>query len=618
MSRLFLVLGLAALLPVVGARLLFLVPWRAGWVTYLCCVAGEAIEKRARLSRASLELAQVATGLFLLSLGAVGLAWVAFAAAVLAFIEVAVRAADGRILRAVYARPVRASARIRRLEDTFRCISPSVDPDLTVTVAGPFLERTPRLQLGHLWLGRHVDLTLLVANHTRLSTQTPISLRIENDGGLSIESDREALLPRLRSGEFREWRLRARVTAPVGSGSLRLWLHWGDRHQEVEVRHLGAGERPVGGLRGAGISRYAGGCRSAFAWRGDMDLYDEVTLQSIEGLEETLSLAARYRMPQTLYLSTRLSLDFAEARAYAQQFGIDRGAERIPDFVRWVAQNVELRHAATYPFESEKRFLVEMGNHGHLHFGTDAAAALENGWRLRTKLGGGRYPWLGKEMGSFAEQRDNALEAARRCREAFGFVPRSWAMPDRTRDAETPRAMEAAGCEVLSDSDVRAMENVLLQPPPHHPAGTRAVELTKRYPGDPLNIFHAVMNVFWFHRAHRLGIPVVFMCHQHMRAYENRSCALYTEYLLRYALERFNGDLHVNTVFGIGKYWREVLSPVTRTVTVHVDGDEVLISNGSDQAFEDLPVDIVTADGRRFTLLVSVAAGAEARMNALA
>lgn len=189
-------------------------------------------------------------------------------------------------------------------------------------------------------------------------------------------------------------------------------------------------------------------------------------------------------------------------------------------------------------------------------------------------------------------------------------------MPDRTRDAETPRAMEAAGCDVLSDSDVRAIENVLLQPPPHHPPGTRAVELTKRYPGDPLNVYHVAMNVFWFHRAHRLGIPVVFMCHQHLRAYESRSCAVYTEYLLRYVLERFNGDLHVNTVYGIGKYWREVLSPETRTVTVRVDGDEVIVTNGSDQDFDAVPVDLVAGDGRRFTRLVSLAAGSEVRLNA--
>jgi len=347
-----------------------------------------------------------------------------------------------------------------------------------------------------------------------------------------------------------------------------------------------------------------------------MDLYDEVTRQSIEGLEQTLSLATRYRMPQTMYLSTRLSLDQSAADEYARHYGVDRGADRIPAFVDWLKADVELRHSAAYPFESSKVHLIELGNHGHLHYGTDAAAAAENGWNLRARMGAGRYPWLGADEGSLAEQRDNALETARWCERLLGFRPRSWAMPDRTRDEHTPAAMEAAGCEVLSDSDIRTMDNVLFQPPPHHPPGTRAVELTKRYPGDPLDVFHVAMNVFWFHRAHRLGIRVVFMCHQHLRAYESRSCAVYTEYLLRYVLESFNGDLHVNTVYGIGKYWREVLSPVTRSVTVRIEGSEIVVTNRSDESFRHIPVDLSTADGHRWTRLVTVAAGAEEMFDA--
>ncbi len=41
--------------------------------------------------------------------------------------------------------------------------------------------------------------------------------------------------------------------------------------------------------------------RSAFCWRGDMDLYDTLTFQSIEGLEGALKLAARYAFPQTMF-----------------------------------------------------------------------------------------------------------------------------------------------------------------------------------------------------------------------------------------------------------------------------------------------------------------------------
>jgi hypothetical protein len=183
-------------------------------------------------------------------------------------------------------------------------------------------------------------------------------------------------------------------------------------------------------------------------------------------------------------------------------------------------------------------------------------------------------------------------------------------MPDRTNDRFTAAAMEAAGCEVLSDSDARPRHNVLLQPPPHHPPGTEAVELTKRYPGDPQHIHHVAMNLFWIHRAHRRRIPVVFMCHQHLRQFDGYGCARFTEHILRRVLHDFNGDLHVNTVYGIGKHWREVLSPETRRVTVTVEeGRRVRVHNGSDVDLTDVPLEIELAGGRRFTVLVNVGSG---------
>src|SRR5512133_2759467 len=103
-------------------------------------------------------------------------------------------------------------------------------------------------------------------------------------------------------------------------------------------------------------------------------------------------------------------------------------------------------------------------------------------------MGAGNYPWIKDGADSFEEQRDNAIECRRQFEQHFGFTTKSWAMPDSTSDEHTPRAMEAAGCEVLSDSDISHKDNVLFQPPPHHPKGTEVVELTKRYPGDPVSI----------------------------------------------------------------------------------------------------------------------------------
>jgi hypothetical protein len=177
--------------------------------------------------------------------------------------------------------------------------------------------------------------------------------------------------------------------------------------------------------------------------------------------------------------------------------------------------------------------------------------------------------------------------------------------------------MEAAGCEVLSDSNVRARHNVLLQPPPHHPNGTSSVELTKRYPGDPQHVYHVAMILFWIHRAHRKGIPVVFMCHQHLRQFDGYACARFTEYILRYALSEFNGDLYVNTVYGIGKYWREVLSPKTKRLEIVAKGDSIHVRNNSDFDLVDLPLDVTSTEGHTFTLLINVTAQSEICLTSL-
>ncbi len=466
--------------------------------------------------------------------------------------------------------------------------------------------------MGALIVGRRFELRLIIGNHTIVPTQTSIRVRIQAPASLKHDQDFGELSGRLRPGETHVLTQNWTVLAKAAQGVIRLVVEWGHFQRELEILFQAVGNATDARITEAVVTRYPGACQSAFAWRGDMDLYDESTLQSIEGLEATLGLAARYRMPQTMYLSTRLSLDKAAATQWGEHYGADRGARRIPEFIEWMRSNVDLRHDCTYPFVSSKRFLLELGNHGHLHFGTDTASAAENGWKTKARMGAGFYPWLGEDCSSFGEQRDNAMETRRLCEEFFGYKPKSWAMPDRTNDRFTAAAMEAAGCEVLSDSDVRTRHNVLLQPPPHHPRGSQAAELTKRYPGDPQHIYHVAMNLFWIHRAHRKRIPVIFMCHQHLRQFDGYGCMRFTEYTLRCVLHQFNGDLHLNTVYGIGKYWREVLSRQTRRVSVTVEsGRQARVRNGSDFDLREMPLDMELSDGSRFTVLVTVGAGQE-------
>ena len=618
MNTLFYIPAALLLIPVIAVRLIFLIPGRLGWINYLANVFSEFFVKKIRWSRTAVEIVMALLGLGLLFFAGSGWLSVGLALACLLSLELYVSKVE-RWLLATSFTPIDSIGLRRATQETTRGLAngyptPSTHPELMINLAGPFIARMPHYELGTLMVGRRFELRLVIGNHTIVPTQTGIRVRVAAPAALRCEQNIGELLPRLASGEVHELNQTWNVQSAAGAGEIRFIIEWGHFRQELGIHFDGCRLIANATIASAGITRYPGGCRSAFAWRGDMDLYDESTLQSIEGLEVTLSLAARYRLPQTMYLSSRLSLDEASARQWGEHYGADRGAARIPEFIRWMQANVELRHDCTYPFAAKKRFLLELGNHGHLHFGTDTAGAVENGWKPKARMGAGVYPWLGSDRSSFGEQRDNALETRRLFEKHFNYSPKSWAMPNRTNDRFTAAAMAAAGCEVLSDSNVRTQHNVLLQPPPHHPHDTTAVELTKRYPGDPQHIYHVAMNLFWIHRAQRKGIPVVFMCHQHMRQFDGYACTRFTEYTLRYALEKFHGDLHINTVFGIGKYWREVLSPKTHRVRVAVENNSVCIFNESDFNLVEAPLDVELSDGRRFTVLVTVPVGGEIRV----
>ncbi len=592
MNVVFLLAGGGVLAGVGAARLFFLAPFRAGWAMYLANVAWEVFPKKAGMGRFPLEAVAAGMGLALLRAGR--MPWdviVAIGVALLA-VEVVNRRWERKLLKGADSAGV------------------------ILTVEAPFIERLPSYRLGVLWVGNPFDVELVVANPSSAPTSAPMKIRLEAPASWQGGGSAERMLEAIPSGGVGRVKWTLRPDARAAEGVLEIIAEVDGIRCRVRIGHDGCRAAADGEIERAAISRYPGGRRSAFAWRGDMDLYDTLTKQSIEGLEVTLGLAARHAFPQTMCLSTRLSFDEAAAREWALHEGRDHGAAEIPRFIHWLLEKVDLRHACAYPAQGAgKPYVMELGNHGHLHYDTAASAAPENGWKSNARMGAGHYPWMGGDASSFGEQRDNILEARRWCERLLGFVPRSWAKPGRCNDAATARAAEMAGCEVLSGSDIRARDNVLFQPPPHHPGGTDAAELTTRYPPDPRHIHHFAMLMFWLHRSRRLGRPMVYMCHQHMRQWEGTACARFTEHLIRSVLADFHGEFYIDTLFGVGKYWRESLSPKTRRVAVSLEGTRIVVENRSDVDFERLPVDLELADGGRSTVLVSVRSGARASID---
>jgi hypothetical protein len=608
-------LALCACLPAILSRLLRLAPTRLGFLVYFSNVVNELTVKRLHLHRSALEIALLAVGATALAVTE-PLAWVGGAGvvAIVFVLQMLVVAEERLLLTTNYAWPDRRAMKHRGAGGPVGSVpEPSRHPKLVINLRGPFARRRPGYDLGDLVVGRTCRLTVLIGNHSTVPCQVPCAVSVVGSRAVRAALAGDGQVGPLVPGDVAEVPIECSAVEVGRGGRIGIAVSMAGRKQLIPVRFRSV--RATAGVESATITRYPGACRAAFAWRGDMDHYDTVSFQSIQGLEVALGLAARYRMPQTMFLSTRLTLDPVATSEYYEHFGVRRGQKHVEGFVAWIGENVDLRHEMAYPFVRTKRFAVEIGNHMHLHYGTHAAAAPENNWRPDAGIGAGRYPWQGEGSDSFSEQRDNALEARRWIEERLGFTPRSWSTPDSTRDEATPAAVEAAGCLVLSDSDSRHLDNVILQPAPHHPAGSSAVELTKRYPGDPMSIFHVAMIRYWMHRAHRTGIPVVFMCHQHMRQFAGHACTRFTESILRYVLTRFNGDLHVNTVYGIGRYWNEVFSPKNGSVSVSVKDGAALVEYRGKEALESVPVDLRLTGGGRSTVLLDLAQGSRYRVH---
>lgn len=602
-----LALGTCLYALLLASRLLPLAPYRVGWLMYLANLFWELLEKRAKLERLWLEAAAAVAALALIGLGGARPDFLALLALLLLALELGNRLWERSVLTSI---PGRLD--VAGLQGADRGIerfpAPSVHAHLTLTLEAPFVSRVPDYQLGTLSPGKQFDLELIIGNHTPTPTQQPVQVAISAAAWLA-SGDARNVLPAMNPGTVTRlrWTLLPLEDAPAGE--LELSVSWDGEHRIIKIAYDCCRRIDASEIREATLKRYPGARQAAFAWRGDMDVYDTSSFQSIGGLETALGLGSRYGIAQTMYVSTRLTLDPVSASEWAEHYGVDRGAEQIPQFIEWLRREADIKHTCPYPATSERRYVLEIGNHGHLHFDTDTAGAPENAWKAGARAGQGyQYPWVGEDRSSFGEQRDNIIEAQRWIERCLDFSPRSWAKPGRGNDASTPAAVAAAGLEVASGCDISALDNAVRQPRPHQPMGKGLVELTARYPSDPQHIYHLAMLNFWLHRSHRLGIPMILMVHQHLRQFSGGACLRFTEWLLRRALEGFHGDFYMDTVYGIGSWWRDVLSPQNSVVRLSQSDGRLQLTNSGDRDLANLPIDILLADGSRTTRIVTARA----------
>lgn len=495
---------------------------------------------------------------------------------------------------------------------------PMPHPRIIALIQGPVWSWGKTCDLGDWPTGRVGNYELLVLNPTVLEPQVPMTLQAKLDSGVVVIAGipREAVATPGPGGFIRFPFSLTAGSQESGPVDLTLTVSVGTFQVVKRLRIRSIFDLNRHGATKAAINRWQGGALAGFSWRGDMDLYDPSTFQSVDGLRWVLDLCSRFRVASTLFLSGRLSLDKAEHRKFCKHLGVDRKTEEIDDFIKFMREEVTIEHKIDFPYETPRRYALELGNHMYLHYGTHAAMAEENGWKNRARMLAGRYSWQSPEQGSFAEQRDNALKNVAVIEETLGVRVKTWGVPGRDYDEKTPQAVEASGMEVGSDTNASGFTNVLRLPPPHHPDGCEhLVELTKKYPGDPDNVFKLAMLKYWLWLAAVRRSVFVYMAHHHVLRYEGMACTGMTESFLRFVMERGGGMYYITTLYGLGSYWDKVLCPRHRCVHASIAGGrELEISNSGTTPLEAIPVEVRFSGGKRMVVLTDLPASASVRI----
>ena len=583
------------------SKCLFLAPCRAGRLMVLANLVYEVAERKLRCGRSLLDA--ILWPLLVLGFRL----WLGPGAAALSAVILGL--AWGRVLQ------VDSDWKAGRLARQCRELKGRVPlpvPRLIVSIRGPVLKRGRGVDdLGDWPEGLEQAFEVRILNPAAMPAQLPVGLHIVSaTDRIEVKGSAGGEFPGPASGELLKTDFSLRAILAGGGGDVHIQVHHGDFrfHRTLRIRSIVARSKVA--VRAAEIRRWKNGARGAFVWRGDQDLYDPATFQSAEGLRYTLGLARRFRMPNSLMLSSRLSLVPEEHRAFCGHFGWDRKTEEIPDFIRFLRDEVDKAPEQEWPVAGDRPFSAEIGNHFHLHYGTHAAADAGNGWQSHARIGEGRYPWMGRHPeDSFGEQRDNALECSRVFRETIGVEPASFTIPSDVFDGDTARALEAAGLEVGSETDASKLSKLLGLAAPHHPEGcSRFVELPRLHPRDPVNACQLAMVKYWVGAARRTGRALVFLAHHHLMRYEGRASAALVEELLRHVLAEQAGDLFVATLTAAGRYWRDVLSERTRCVQATPAQNRIVVVNSGPRALEGLPLEISLSGGRRWMKLIAVPA----------
>lgn len=485
-------------------------------------------------------------------------------------------------------------------------------PRLIINIRGPVLERKKdAYAAGCMVDGQKQMYELIVLNPGTVRPQLPLGVSVKSAcSSFVVEYAGSEVTKCPEPGQVVTLRFDVKAVTAGEGGDVLVSVSHGDWRWDRKIQISSVIPKDQSRVSSAKIEKWKYGANAGFVWRGDNDLYDPSTFQSVDGLKIALGLAGRFRMPTTIMLSTRLSLDAEEHKTFCDHYGWDRHSEEIPGFIEFLKNDVDKREDQEFPIESTQPYSAEIGNHCHLHYGTHAAAAPENHWKSHARMGDGTFPWMTNPGDSFSEQRDNIKKCMDEIEQEVGVRTTCFTIPSDVYDKHTSRAAEAAGIEVGNETDMSKIKKLLVFPAEHHPKGcVHLAEMTRMLPRDPVNAPQIAMLKFWMSFARRNKRTLVYLAHHHLVMYQSNACYSLTAELLRHVLQDTEGDVYPATLTGAGRYWRDVLSPKTRKIQITIQDGKATVTNSANRGLTGIPVDLVFNDGSRQVQLVDIPCG---------
>ena len=380
--------------------------------------------------------------------------------------------------------------------------------------------------------------------------------------------------------------------------------------------------RPIG----CSISRWRYGLSAATAWRGDIDGFDN--LSNEKTLQPALDLSGIFRIPPSLFISSRLILDQKEWFSWVRKFPEKmEGENSVQRFENWLGflRTIRACNDLEYPLIGQTWPCAQIGSHMYYHYWSPYGydASLDTNWDNNIGPGEYAHSWeIGKkdEKTTFTEILDNISLNNTYLEDFFGVRPSTWSAPADKSHSLYPEALAKAGLLGASEAfDPGARLGRSLAPyrpdlgecMPYHPGGSKIVETrahTRRFdPFTPTHVFclkRAIM------RAVRRGSQVTYLWHPHLRLYSpffgRESSVRHFVEVSRFLVQDLGSVCWITTHHNIVQYWESVLCPDHGVVHLKVVNGLVSAFNESENFLKALPIDVEYGGGKRTCFLVDL------------